>query len=373
MNNLSLGSLYLKRIIIKRYYLSKSLVSIENLTVLANILSSYYHSHLNPSKGSIKSQIKFDAYLYADGYILEVFYNQIDHKKVDSILHNSYLKTDIFLNNIVEKKISAPYIIVTAKKRILDNYNKYTISSLNQLLSESGIKYSYPVLDLNLVSSTSYDEIDKVINLIKNKADIQEIYIDNNHNFLSYNKEKKHVFAFNYNLDAKDIYGTYDDISLGYIFEFDEIDSLKTYSILNIIFDNLKENITSFLLNNYKIKCNCFRYDISRIRNMIIINFKSTPILNIKERIDSLIEAFFSSELNISSSALLLEKVKGTKLLTSYLDGVNRLKLVQDYSLEVDYDSFFYKYEININEIREFFSSIRFIKNINCYDDRSLK
>ena len=371
-SNISLGNIYSKRIIIKRYYLNKSVVSKENLAVLTSVLSSYYRDISNPSRYSIKSKLKFSFYLYADGYVLEVFYDQIDNKKVDKVLRNSYLKTDRFLNNIIDKKIDAPYILVTSKKRVVDNYLKLSNNSLKLLLSEVGIKTSSPVLDLNLVESVSYNEIDKAIMAIKNDSTVQEIYIDNNHNFLSYNKEKKSIYAFNYNLDAKNIYGNFDEISLGYIFEFKEIDSLKSCSILNIIFDDLKEKVASFLFKNYKIKNNVYFYDISRIRSMIVISFKSRPILDIKKALDTLIESYLSSDINIDSSSLLFEKMKGTKLLTSTLDAVNRLKLVQDYVLDIDYDSFFYKFDISTNEIKDYFSSVKLINNICSYDDRSL-
>ena len=371
-NNISLGNIYSRRIIIKRYYLSKLSVSKENLAILVSILSLYYRDRANPSRGSIKSELKFDFYLYADGYVLELYYNQIDNKKVDKVLKNSYLKTDLFLNDILNKKFDAPYILVTSKKRVLDLYLKYSSNSLNQLLSESEIKYSKPILDLNLINSASYDEVSKTISALKSMSTIQEITIDSNHNFLSSDKKKKSVYSFNYNLDAKNVYGNYDTISLGYILEFEEIESLKSYSILNIIFDNLKESISSFLFQNYKIRCNFYKFDISRIRAMIVISFKSRPILDIKDNIDTFINAFLSSDINVDTSLILFEKMKGTKLLTSYNDAVNRLKLAQDYLFDVNYDNFFYNFDIKINEIRDLFSSIKLIKNFNSYDDRSL-
>ena len=69
---------------------------------------------------------------------------------------------------------------------------------------------------------------------------------------------------------------------------------------------------------------------------------------------------------------LLFEKLKGTKLLTSYKDAISRLKLIQDYLFNVDYSSFFYKFDIKEEDIKNLFYSMKLIKNYNSFDDGSI-
>ncbi len=375
LNNISLGNIYSKRIIVKRYYLNKGLVQKESLFVFARVLSFFYSDTSfsfikNPSRGILK----FDTYSYSDGYILEIYYEQIDNKKVDLYLNNSYLKTDIFINNIIENRFDeVPYIIVTSKEKAVADYKKLSNQSLDLLLLYSGINYSLPILDINLINSFNYSEVERILSVIKSRARLQEIIIDKNHNLLSYNtSKKKEIYSFNYNPEVKDIYNNSGESTLGYIFEFDEIKTLKDYSVLSIIIDKFKETLRNNLYLGNKLDCHINYFDISRIRGMITISFSSKNVLNKKELVEREITNFFSNEINIDNNMLLFEKLKGTKLLTSYKDAISRLKLIQDYLFNVDYSSFFYKFDIKEEDIKNLFYSMKLIKNYNSFDDGSI-
>ena len=375
LNNISLGSFYSKRIAIKRYYLKKQHIQKESIFVFARVLSTFYLDSFSSYKSNIKGELKFDAYSYADGYVLEIYFEQIDSKIVDRFMNISRFKIDSFVSNLIENKFNeVPYIIVTSKEKALADYRKINLSSLDLLLSYSGIKYSYPVLDVNLINSTTYAEIERTLSIIKTKARVQDIIIDKNHSILSYNTNKKSVdvYPFNYNLETKDIYNNCGKSSLGYIFEFNEIKSLKDYSSLSIIFDRFKEVIGKSLYSLYQLECQIDYFDISKIRGMVVFTLSISDVLSKKELIEREITRFFSNDISIDNNLIQLEKLKGTKLLTSHKDAIRRIKVIQDNAFKVDYDSFFYNYQISKEDIFDIFYSIKMIKNFNCFDDRNV-
>lgn len=377
INNYLYTDEFSARAIIKRIYLNKEDISVDKLMLLVELLNQQQLVSKNPVSSLAGGRIRYEGYNFASGYLLQATLSQSQATGLLYLFKNPYKSALKIFDNVFKNPFECDEkSLALAKDNVKEYQKNFFKDTYSFSLSELEVSYSRPIVNFNLISSMTIDDLKKAFDVIKQSKVGEYIYIGK--------KEKENILEtlipfekdfeglpFSFTINNKDLYGEHfiNDV-YSQIFEFSKIKTLKDYELTKCVLNAIGHYFEKKIDEEYHVKVKVKFDFISNIRAIMSTIIPLGKWSMIKPVFNDILTPHFLAKIKEYYSYSLSQlEIENIKLSGNFIESIHRKELLDDLHLQED-KLFNSTSEFSLNEFESKAKEIQGVNVFKCIHDK---
>ena len=344
INNYLFTDEFSARAIIKRIYLNKEDISADKLMLLVELLNQQQLVSKNPVSSLAGGRIRYEGYNFASGYLLKATLSQSQANGLLYILKNPYKSALKIFDNVFKNPFECDEkSLALAKDNVKEYQQNLFKDTYSFSLSELEVSYSRPIVNLNLISSMTIDDLKKSFDDIKKSKVGEYIYIGRKEKdsiletLIPFEKDFEGL-PFSFTINNKDLYGqTFINDVYSQIFEFSKIKTLKDYELTKCVLNAFGRYFTKRIDEEYHVNISVKFDFISNIRAIMSIVIPIGKWSMIKPLFSDILTPHWLAKISEYYSYSLSQlEIENIQLSGNFVQSIHRKELLDDFHLQED-------------------------------------